>query len=533
MSLPVPDWVSYNADETGGLDLLGLRAPVQFIGNGLFDGVTTITPKLRYMSVIAWIIWRYAEARLPEKRSSFFEFAAAQECAFVMANRISGRTVNNLVGVGGANEELNSGKATLPLRRLTQNIALDAYIASSRQLNFTRQTEHGLNRLSEERGIALAEEFDKVLEGTAYGARLAKQPTTDKITRDELKELAEAMSIIAIPRGERDILIDALAPKKPTDAAERRRLRHYALLLWLTEKNERPMEEADIFEAAQRPPEDLPACLSQSLDGFLAYVVRDCLAVCHEHVFATVMREVDSVFQERSSPALSSEVVASLVAGSAEKDEALRTFGLLLDGEAAHELSFRTIYERVQRRSRRNRVETSGIARWRGGLSETELYEYAGTSGDAAVALLPVAWCLACERALKNGDAGAQQLVNLGSMFQFQIGIDAVIRPKIAEFLAGDRSYRDVMAELVLRTVQQHLRVAWSRFSAPRGKDVSVLIADTEAWSRNNAFRPGRTGSRLPMSIDWLEQLKLTSEDGLTKSGKRVLDRSLGTLEKS
>lgn len=533
MSMPVPDWVSFNADETGGLDLLGLRAPVQFIGNGLFDGVTTITPKLRYMSVITWIIWRYAEARLPEKRSSFFEFAAAQECAFVMANRTLGRNVNNLVGVGGADNELDSGKNTLPLRKLTLNIALNAYIASSRQLNLTSQADHGLNKLSEERGLALAKEFEKVVHGTAYGARLAKTPSTDKITRDELEELAQAMSIIAIPRGERDILVDLLAPKKPTDAAERRRLRHYALLLWLTQKNERPIEEADIFEAAQRPPEDLPACLSPSLDGFLAYVARDCLAICHEHVFAAVMREVDSVFHERSAPALSSDVVASLVAGAAEKDEALRTFRLLVDNESAHELPLRTVYERVQRRCRRNRVEESGIARWRGGLSEAELYEYAGSSGDAAVALLPVAWCLACERALAIGPDGVQPPVNLGAIGgPFQIGIDAVIRPKIAEFLGEDRSYRDVMAELVMRTVQQHLRVAWSRFSAPRGKDVSVLIADTEAWSRNNAFRPGRTGSRLPMSIDWLEQLKLTSEDGLTKSGKRILDRSLETLGK-
>jgi hypothetical protein len=56
MSVPVPDWISFDAAKTAGLDLLGLRAPVHALGNELFEGVTTVTPKLRYMSVISWIV---------------------------------------------------------------------------------------------------------------------------------------------------------------------------------------------------------------------------------------------------------------------------------------------------------------------------------------------------------------------------------------------------------------------------------------------------------------------------------------------
>lgn len=530
MSVPVPDWVSFDAAETTGLDLLGLRAPVQAIGNDLFDGVTTVTPKLRYMSVISWLVWRYAQARLPEKRSSFLEFAAAQEAAFVMANRITDRTATKLVGVESADDALDTKKNTLPLRRLTQNIAWNAYVASSRQLNFTSQAEHGLNKLSEERGEALAKEFDKVLHGTAYGARLAKKPGTNKISREELRELAAPMSILSIPRGERDILIDVLMPQKPVDASEWRRLRHYALLLWLTEANERLIEEADIFEAARQPPEGLPACLGASPDGWLAYVVRDCLAVCHEQVFAAVMRTVDSFYRTRTAPALASEVVANLVTAAPEKDEALRHFNILKKSETIEGLPFRTVFSRVKSRCRKGRLETGGLVRWKDGISETELYKHAGSSGDAAVALLPIAWCLASERIPSNSAAGMRRSVLLDSGGPFQIGIDAVVRPKIEEFLEDDRSYRDIMAELVMRTVQQHLRVAWKRFSAPRGKDVSVLIADTEAWSRKRGFKPGRTGSRLPMAIDWLKQLDLTSKNGLTKSGGRVLERSLETL---
>ena len=45
MAQAVPDWVSFEAEKTEGLDLLGLRAPVQRIGNDLFDGITTVSKR--------------------------------------------------------------------------------------------------------------------------------------------------------------------------------------------------------------------------------------------------------------------------------------------------------------------------------------------------------------------------------------------------------------------------------------------------------------------------------------------------------
>jgi hypothetical protein len=112
------------------------------------------------------------------------------------------------------------------------------------------------------------------------------------------------------------------------------------------------------------------------------------------------------------------------------------------------------------------------------------------------------------------------------------IGLRAVVLPKLEEFVLLKRTYLEVMAELLVRTVQQHLRVAWSRFAAPNGKDVSVLTADVETWARNNRFAAGRTESRLEVAISWLQQLALIDETGITPSGRRVLDRALATLER-
>ena len=79
--------------------MLGLRAPVQQIGNQRFDGVTTVTPKLRYPSVLTWIIWRYSQARLPDAWGPFEQFIEAQEAMIVLAYRLKSRDIGNLVGV--------------------------------------------------------------------------------------------------------------------------------------------------------------------------------------------------------------------------------------------------------------------------------------------------------------------------------------------------------------------------------------------------------------------------------------------------
>jgi hypothetical protein len=56
---------------------------------------------------------------------------------------------------------------------------------------------------------------------------LAKKPRLDSILRSDLEELSEDVFLEAIPRGERDILVDILLPGNPVDLAEKRRLSNY------------------------------------------------------------------------------------------------------------------------------------------------------------------------------------------------------------------------------------------------------------------------------------------------------------------
>jgi hypothetical protein len=279
MSQSAPEWVSFDAEKTEGLDLLGLRAPVQRIGNELFNGVTTVTPKIRYLSVLTWIIWRYSEARLPDARTPFLRFAEAQEAMIVMANRLRNRSILNLVGVTKADELLDTDRRRLPLPRLAQNIAFNIYVNSSLQLNLTHATPKNFPGLTEDRGLALARAFDSIIRDSAYGGDLTRRPRLDSVTRGRLEELAESLSLEIIPRDERDILINTVMPVEPVDDGERNRLSNYSLLLWLTQEKKESVEESDVFAAASELPRSLPDSLRPILDGWLEYIIRDVLAV--------------------------------------------------------------------------------------------------------------------------------------------------------------------------------------------------------------------------------------------------------------
>jgi hypothetical protein len=73
----------------------------------------------------------------------------------VMANRLHSKAITNLVGVEGADKLLENGKGRLPLKKLAQNIAFNAYISSTRQLHMTKRTDTGFNEHRPGNGAAV------------------------------------------------------------------------------------------------------------------------------------------------------------------------------------------------------------------------------------------------------------------------------------------------------------------------------------------------------------------------------------------
>ncbi len=109
--LQPPERITSGADITGGLDRLGRRLPVQAIGGNLLDGVTTVTPSVRYLAFRAWLIHRYGQSGRADSWQAFTDFAARVESALVLGNLIEDRSIGGLIGSNQALERLALGEA--------------------------------------------------------------------------------------------------------------------------------------------------------------------------------------------------------------------------------------------------------------------------------------------------------------------------------------------------------------------------------------------------------------------------------------
>ena len=92
-----PEWVE-NASIVQGLDLLGLRNVAQNISNYCLNGITTISPQVRYLGIRSWIIKMYQMCDLPDHYSTFLEFASKLEGAVAIGTLLNNPQMTGVVG---------------------------------------------------------------------------------------------------------------------------------------------------------------------------------------------------------------------------------------------------------------------------------------------------------------------------------------------------------------------------------------------------------------------------------------------------
>jgi hypothetical protein len=530
-SRPEPSWVDSGAAVINGLDLLGLRLPVQNIGNSLINGVTTITPLVRYLSFRAWIIHAYVQAQMPDQWKSFREFASQAEAAIALGNMMVNPSVVNVIGADEARELVSSGADPLPLKALVKQLGVNIYGNPSEQLRLTFIDKSEVPGLTKERGLPLAKQVQEHLSRCRLGRELAKGAPLDYAERAGLEEFGALASVADIPGVERDLLVSAILPESPS-IKERPRLATYGTLLFLADRLGRLPHEKDLFTAAVSPAETLPKDLHPVLDGWIKYCVRDLVAASHESVLRAAIRVLESLQPEPGASVPAGDVIRDLVGRVGEQSEALRELGVLSQGESPLDLSFRQVFERVEKLTAEGLSEHHGLRGWQGRLHEVMTYGTALASDAGAVAVLPVAWILAVRRAEAGVSNGVEDFQSLSHQGWARVGLREVIIPSVRAFLREDWAYGRVMADLARRTVEQHLRVSWSRMAGDPRRDVAVLTSDGDRWSYRKVFYAGRTASRIREAVGWLRQLGLADERGLTADGRAALARSLDTLRR-
>jgi hypothetical protein len=528
--LSAPGWVSTEANPIKGLDLLGLRLSGQNIGNSLLDGVTTITPSVRYLSLRCWLANAYIQARRPDEWRSFRAFADRVEAAIAFGNLLINPQAVGVIGHDRARERLKAKPRSLALEQLVKQPAVNIYGSPSEDLGLAFSADSGLPGLTRERGIPLAATVAAHLSRSKLGRQLGAGQDVKSASVADLTEFGELAQVDNIPDKERRLLAEVLVPPEPRKG-EWPRFSTYALLLHLAGRLKRLPNDEDLFLAASRPRgSDYPAELGNIVDGWLRYGVRDLLAVAHEMVVAAVIDELAAATNEGKAAAKPASILRSLLGREREHNEALRSFGLLRRGERYRGLSLAQLKTRVQGQMSKKRTEEAGLRRWAGELQDFNLIKRLLSAGAESLVLLPVAWFIAVDRTEVGIDMGIGGFDALDVGGWGRIGVNTVIRPAIESLIQRDASLPQAMAELALRSVEQHLRIAWTRLAQDPRRDVAVLLEDEGYWRYKARLEAGRTASRLTQAVSWLWQLELVDEAGLSPAGHEVLDRALAGL---
>ncbi|USU16102.1 hypothetical protein [Paraburkholderia fungorum] len=531
-TLQPPDWIDSGAEIAGGLDLLGLRLPVQVIGNAFLDGVTTVTPSVRYLSFRAWLIQSYGQTGGADSLNDFTDFAARVESALVLGNLLVQPSITGLIGSDEARARLARNESRVPVSSLVKQPAATIYTGPSDQLGISKSRGNAVPSLVAQRGVPLAKAVSKRLDQIGIVKHLFSQDLLD-VPVDDLRELGAVARIDEIPDDERDLLVNAIVPAAPRrDEQERARIGTYASLLVLAGKLKTQPREIHFFDAACSPDGFSEPLLDRAADGWATFCVRDAIAVTQEGVLAAVMDEIFGQQDGGIAGVNRNMVITALMQRVEEHDSAMRDLGLVSDHESVADFTFRELEARLRMRLRDGSGAANTVARWSDKLTEPMLYRRALKSGAGALSLAPVAWIMAAQRVGHLVREDGKQYGQLSYQGWRRLGVREVVLPELERFHRENLSWREVAAELALRTVQQHLQITWSRLQSDLTRDVALLTTEGNRWfPRGKGFAAGRTGARIHQALGWLSQLKLIDTNGLTADGQIVLRRALEALK--
>ena len=519
---PAVSWVESGSEPNEGLDLTGLRLPVLTIGNYLLDGVTTVTPSVRYFSFYVWILSSYVHSRGLNSWKDFQLFADKVESAIALGNRLN-HVGSGIVGARGASRLLATGDNPVPLRSLVKQPATNIYFNPALQLKLLLQGPE-VPGLSKERGEPLAEIVRSAFSKTALGNEFSAAKQLSKAELEDLRAFGEVASLTKIAMDEAKLLTASIIPLEPRSDREARRVQTYACLLGLAQALSHPPSEEEFFEEATHVHRLLPQQFHNQMNGWLRHLVRDCIAVGHEYLLQEIIHALEDLSMGRRSIA-GRDVVARLLDDANAANQALAEYGLLRSGEDARSISFKKLFDRIKAATKRERFIEDGLCRWGGKLTEVKLIRSIRETPAKALSLLPAIWCIAMLRAEEWPEPESNSFEGRNGIGWNAIGVHEVIGPGVRRFLGEEWTLGAVMGELALRTVDQHLRVSWSRLAGDSRHDVALLIADGEQWRSRlekhvKDFRAGRTASRIYQAVNWLWQLGLIGEGGLTQRGK-------------
>jgi len=199
-------------DTPGGLDHLGLAAPIEYLAGHLTPAITNATRRVRYFSFVPWIYWRYAQLRGRGTAKDQRDYVKGMETLFAYANIASGeqwgRIPSHIIRRIGAKEEWDKAESRLPLRTmkiLTKPSPMEPanYGPSIERLDLVRRNAQGGLTACRPYGIELSKRLDVMLRKLP---QYREMPALTLVSRQTVKAWSRALCLDSVPEEERTLL---------------------------------------------------------------------------------------------------------------------------------------------------------------------------------------------------------------------------------------------------------------------------------------------------------------------------------------
>lgn len=498
----LPQWTE-KADKRG-LDPLGIQNSGVLLYQALLPGISNVTLRMRYYAYYCWISEAYARRGASSDFEAWRSWVRRAEALYALVAARAGET-----GVGGvewANRRLATGKKTIDFaaaastdasqeRYLRQSLGVfgGAYYSQMVEIGLFTQNKHGIQIATRELGKRAASLFAEAI-GTAAEKLLLKKIKDASVSIRELDSLTViAPSKIPKKSDEREfyetLLFGGNADPNASDASRAATLR---LILDTAEAIEELPGPEDVrwhlFDAPEKP---LPAPLEGQRLNWEVYQCQDLVQVASAALLAWAISLMNGHDGGISFPDLRAEIITHLEARN--DNRFARSWSDLRLADGIPKFDFRGAWGTITGR--------------------------AGSPGDKAVLAIELMAALDY-RVLHRADLAEgidHELPRRGSAHSLRTEL-AWLR------LREDRSVIELIAEYIMeRVVRRHGWVAMQKLR--RQQDYTFLFETHDGrLVFLKGYQPVATTPRLKPAIDFLCDIHLLDDDGLTVGGRRVLE---------
>jgi len=353
-------------------------------------------------------------------------------------------------------------------------------------------------------------------------------PDLETIDRETSEEISVLFDMEEFYDDEKNILIDTIMPPNPGIYKNRineiSRVVSYTVLLKLAKELNKIPNEQDFFNFIRETNSYINDTTQKTINGWLVYHVRDMITAVHEAVLYEFVEKL-RIRQEQNESTHISQIIDDLLNATDDFKEVFQEIGFKYD----HEIFDITITELSTDIKKLLKIEneSEGLSRWYSqNLNEDVIIDNVINYDNVSIILLPISWIMARHRIAEESKYAQDASIHGYA----RIGLLDVIIPKLTQWEETNEKLSSILPEMIYRTVDQHLRITWTRLANDPRKDVSLVWNDESNFRYQNDFNPGRADSRLTQAIRWLEQLDLINANGLSAHGNPILDRNLSIL---